>query len=217
MFGAIALTAVLLEVVGGYTPTQTGLVMIAQPVVMVALSPVAGHLSDTLGSRALASGGMLILAVGLTILATTPADLPLWRIVIGLAVSGLGMAAFSSPNTSAVMGAVEGRRLGVTAAVLAMMRTLGQTPLPGDPRHAGRRAPRRRRRGRAVRPDRGLDHVSRLPRRIPRGDGRRRGDRGGRRVPVAQPRPGDRDAPSRARVLETQSTAQVGGPARRPD
>ena len=127
MFGAIALTAVLLEVVGGYSPTQTGLVMMAQPVVMVALSPVAGHLSDTLGSRALASGGMLILAGGLTILATTPPDLPLWRIVIGLAVSGLGMAAFSSPNTSAVMGAVEGKALGVTAAVLAMMRTLGQT------------------------------------------------------------------------------------------
>ena len=127
MFGAIALTAVLLEVVGGYTPTQTGLVMMAQPVVMVALSPVAGHLSDTLGSRALASGGMLILAAGLTILATTPADLPLPHIMIGLAVSGLGMAAFSSPNTSAVMGAVERERLGVAAAVLAMMRTLGQT------------------------------------------------------------------------------------------
>jgi len=127
MFGAIALTAVLLEVVGGYSPTQTGLVMMAQPVVMVALSPVAGHLSDTLGSRALASGGMLILAGGLTILATTPSDLPLWHIMIGLAVSGLGMAAFSSPNTSAVMGAVDHERLGVAAAVLAMMRTLGQT------------------------------------------------------------------------------------------
>ncbi len=127
MFGAIALTAVLLEVVGGYSPTQTGLVMMAQPLVMVALSPVAGHLSDTLGSRALASGGMLILAGGLMILAMTPSDLPLWHIVIGLAVSGLGMAAFSSPNTSAVMGAVERDRLGVAAAVLAMTRTLGQT------------------------------------------------------------------------------------------
>ena len=70
---------------------------------------------------------MLILAGGLTILAMTPSDLPLWHIVIGLAVSGLGMAAFSSPNTSAVMGAVERDRLGVAAAVLAMMRTLGQT------------------------------------------------------------------------------------------
>ena len=127
MFGAIALTAVLLEVVGGRSPSETGLVMMAQPLVMVALSPVAGHLSDSLGSRALASGGMLILAAGLAILATTPSDLPLWHIVTGLAVSGLGMACFSSPNTSAVMGAVERDKLGVAAAVLAMMRTLGQT------------------------------------------------------------------------------------------
>ena len=45
----------------------------------------------------------------------------------GLALTGLGMAAFSSPNTSAVMGSAERDRLGVAAAILAMMRTLGQT------------------------------------------------------------------------------------------
>ena len=93
----------------------------------------------------------------------------------GLAVTGLGMAAFSSPNTSAVMGAAERDRLGVAAAVLAMMRTLGQTlslavlgtlaaaPLGAAGARAlfGDTARRRRRR--------------RLPRRLPAGDGRGRG------------------------------------------
>jgi EmrB/QacA subfamily drug resistance transporter len=127
MFGAIALTAVLLQVVGGHTPTETGVLMIAQPLVMVALSPVAGHLSDRIGSRALASGGMVLVAAGLAILASVPSDVPDTAIVLGLAVTGLGMAMFSSPNTSAVMGAAERHRLGVAAAILAMMRTLGQT------------------------------------------------------------------------------------------
>ena len=215
MFGAIALTAVLLEVVGGYSPSETGLVMMAQPLVMVALSPVAGHLSDTLGSRALASGGMLILAGGLTILAMTPSDLPLWHIVLGLAVSGLGMAAFSSPNTSAVMGAVEHDRLGVAAAVLAMMRTLGQTlslailgTLAAAPLGAagagvlfGATGGRRPRVG--------------LPRRLPHGHGRGGGDRGGRRVPVAEPRAGGGAPLPRPRRVGAHA-AQVGGALRRP-
>ncbi len=127
VFGVIALTAVLLEIVGGHTPAEAGLIMVAQPVVMVALSPVAGRLSDTIGSRALASGGMLLVAAGLGILATMPRDVPVGLVVTGLAVTGLGMAAFSSPNTSAVMGAADPARLGVAAALLAMMRTLGQT------------------------------------------------------------------------------------------
>lgn len=127
MFGVIALTAVLLEVVGGHPPAEAGLIMVAQPAIMVALSPVAGRLSDRIGSRALASGGMVLVAAGLGILATMPPDVPVPLVVTGLAVTGLGMAAFSSPNTSAVMGAAERSRLGVAAAVLAMMRTLGQT------------------------------------------------------------------------------------------
>lgn len=127
MFGVIALTAVLLQIAGGHSPTEAGLIMVAQPIVMVALSPVAGRLSDTIGSRALASGGMALVAAGLGILALLPRDIPTPHVVAGLAVTGLGMAAFSSPNTSAVMGSAERDRLGVAAAILAMMRTLGQT------------------------------------------------------------------------------------------
>jgi len=127
VFGVIALTAVLLEISGGFTPTQAGLIMIAQPVIMVALSPVAGRMSDRIGSRALASGGMVLVAAGLMVLAFVPAGIPVPHVVAGLAVTGLGMAAFSSPNTSAVMGSADPERLGVAAAVLAMMRTLGQT------------------------------------------------------------------------------------------
>ena len=154
---------------------------------------------------------MLILAGGLTILAMTPSDLPLWHIVLGLAVSGLGMAAFSSPNTSAVMGAVEHDRLGVAAAVLAMMRTLGQTlslailgTLAAAPLGAagagvlfGAAGGRRPRVG--------------LPRRLPDGDGRGSGDRRGRRVPVAEPRAGRRAPLARARRRSVRERSGRGG------
>ena len=126
-FGCIALTAVLLELVGDHSPTRTGLIMVAQPALMVCVTPVAGRLSDTIGSRALASGGMVAIAAGLALLAAVPQGLPLGHVIAGLALVGLGMGLFSSPNTSAVMGAAPREGYGVAAAVLALMRTLGQS------------------------------------------------------------------------------------------
>ena len=43
-----------------------------------------------------------------------------------LAVVGLGLAAFSAPNTSAIMGSVRRDQLGVASAFLATMRVTGQ-------------------------------------------------------------------------------------------
>ena len=49
------------------------------------------------------------------------------RIVLAMALVGIGMAGFSSPNTSAAMGVVSMDMLGIAAAVLATMRSLGQS------------------------------------------------------------------------------------------
>ncbi|MGD9697197.1 MAG: MFS transporter [Thermoleophilia bacterium] len=126
VFATISLTAVLLQVVGHRSPVESGVIMLAQPALMAALSPIAGRLSDRIGSRSLTSGGMVLVAAGMGVLATTPSSVPVGHVAAGLAVVGIGMAAFSSPNTSAVMGSVGPDRLAVTAAVIAEMRTVGQ-------------------------------------------------------------------------------------------
>ena len=50
----------------------TGWLMLAQPVVMALLSPLAGRLSDRFGSRLLSTTGMVIVAAGMVLLATMP-------------------------------------------------------------------------------------------------------------------------------------------------
>lgn len=127
MFGSISLTAVLLEIVGGRSPIHSGLIMVVQPLLMVVLSPFAGRLSDRIGSRLLATGGMVLVAAGLAVLAMVPADVPAAAVVPGMATVGVGMAMFSSPNVSAVMGGARGPQLGIVSALLATMRTLGQS------------------------------------------------------------------------------------------
>jgi len=125
--GAITiLTAVYLEVVQGHSAGLTGWLMLAEPAVMAALSPFSGRLSDRVGSRLLASGGMVIVALGMLLLATMPTSSGLVRVMASLGVVGLGMAAFSAPNMSAIMGSVQKRQLGVASAFVGTMRVTGQ-------------------------------------------------------------------------------------------
>ena len=93
---------------------------------MAVLSPFSGRLSDRIGSRVLATGGMVAIAAGMVLLALTPESAPLWRVAACLAVVGVGMAAFSAPNTSAVMGSVRRDQLSQASAFLSTMRTAGQ-------------------------------------------------------------------------------------------
>jgi len=126
MNAVTVLTAVFLEVVQHRPPQVAGLMLISQPVLMAVLSEPAGRLSDRIGTRVLASGGMMLIAVGLVLLATMSQAASVTRVMASLAVVGLGMAAFSAPNTSAVMGSVERSQLGVAASFLSTMRFTGQ-------------------------------------------------------------------------------------------
>ena len=120
------LTAIFLEVVQGRSAALTGWLMLSQPLLMAVLSPYSGLLSDRIGSRVLATGGMAGIAAGMVFLAFMTASTPLWHVVLCLGVVGIGMAAFSAPNVSAVMGSVRRDQLSVASAFLGTMRTSGQ-------------------------------------------------------------------------------------------
>jgi MFS family permease len=126
VFGLTTFTAVYLEVVENYSAQKAGLLLLAQPIMMTVLSPVFGQLSDRIGTRVLAAGGMLLGAVGILQLALLPSSPNPLRVVLALAIVGIGMAAFSSPNTSAVMGSVRRDQLSLASGFLATMRTVGQ-------------------------------------------------------------------------------------------
>jgi EmrB/QacA subfamily drug resistance transporter len=120
------LLSLYLQYIKGLSPQQAGMVLIAQPVVMAVLSPVAGRLSDRFESRVLASIGMSLIVVGLLVFAFLGPDTPRLVITPTLMLLGLGFALFSSPNTHAIMSAVEKRFYGVASATLASMRSTGQ-------------------------------------------------------------------------------------------
>jgi MFS family permease len=107
------------------SPAQTGLVLMCQPIVMAITASFAGALSDKIGSRIPATLGMATLAVGLFLLSRLVPTVPIPMIAATLVITGLGIGLFTSPNNSAVMGAVPQRRRGVASGVLSTSRTLG--------------------------------------------------------------------------------------------
>jgi MFS family permease len=126
LFGASVLTAVFLQIVQGRSATLSGWLLLSQPLMQAVLSPFAGRLSDRIGSRAPTTLGMMLIAIGLGVLGAMPADAGIAQVIIGLGLAGIGLAAFSAPNASAIMGSVGREQLGAASGFLATMRVTGQ-------------------------------------------------------------------------------------------
>lgn len=109
----------------GLGTARAGLVLTAQPIVMAIVAPISGALSDRIGSRGLATTGMLLLAAGLVALGLLVTNGSLTQIAAALALFGLGIGIFVSPNNSALMGAAPRNRQGIASGVLATSRNVG--------------------------------------------------------------------------------------------
>jgi EmrB/QacA subfamily drug resistance transporter len=109
----------------GMSAAQAGLLLTSQPLVMAVVAPIAGTLSDRIGARALMVAGMLAQALGLVLLARLGPEASFGDVVVGLALNGLGMGLFSSPNNSAAMGAAPPRRQGIASGVVSTARFFG--------------------------------------------------------------------------------------------
>jgi EmrB/QacA subfamily drug resistance transporter len=125
-FAVTFLLSLYLQYVKGFSPQHAGLILIAQPVMMVLCSPFAGHLSDRIAPRIVASLGMGVTTLGLLMLTRLDDGSSLPSVIAALIVLGAGFGIFSSPNTNAVMSAVERRHYGVASGMLGTMRLTGQ-------------------------------------------------------------------------------------------
>jgi len=93
---------------------------------MVLFSSYAGRLSDRIDPGKLASAGMAMSAVSLFMLVFITDTTVLVYIIASLIILGLGLAFFSSPNTTAIMSSVDRKFYGVASGMVGTMRLTGQ-------------------------------------------------------------------------------------------
>ena len=124
--GLLLLTPFYLESVLGYPPRQVGLLMAAVPAGLGVTAPIAGSLSDRLGTRPMTVAGLAVLVLGFLALTGLAGSTNSPGFLLRFAPIGIGMGLFQSPNNSAIMGAAPRERLGVASGLLAMTRLVGQ-------------------------------------------------------------------------------------------
>jgi EmrB/QacA subfamily drug resistance transporter len=120
------LLSLYLQYIKGLTPTDAGLVLIASPVVQAICSPVAGRLSDRIEPGKLASVGMAVTVLGLIPFTLLDGYTSIPYVVGSLAVLGVGLSLFASPNTNAIMSSVDKAFYGVASSTTGTMRLTGQ-------------------------------------------------------------------------------------------
>jgi EmrB/QacA subfamily drug resistance transporter len=109
----------------GFTPSQMGWIIIANSVVIVMVAPVAGWLSDRLGSRLLCSVGSSLIVIGQFLIASLNLHSTVFQMVLPQVLSGLGWAIFNSPNQSAILGSVARDKVGAAAGMTVTTARIG--------------------------------------------------------------------------------------------
>jgi MFS family permease len=101
------------------TPLWAGIYMLPLIAGFLVAGPASGYLSDRFGARPFATGGMLLAALSFLLLIVLPVDFSYVWFALILALNGIGMGLFSSPNSAGVMNALPPTQRGAGAGMLA--------------------------------------------------------------------------------------------------
>jgi MFS family permease len=126
-FATTPLLSLYFQYILGFSPAKAGLIMVCQPLVQAAITPISGRLSDRYDQGILASIGLGVIFVGVLIIAITLGfNTPLSILIIAMCINGAGFAIFSAPNTNAIMSSVPRHRLAQASGVIVVTRLTGQ-------------------------------------------------------------------------------------------
>jgi EmrB/QacA subfamily drug resistance transporter len=136
--GAMFLTVLQLQLGLGWSPLAAGAALLPVTFLLLVLSPVAARAAAAGRTRAFLAGGPIACGAGLALLARiAPGAAYLPRVLPGVLVLGLGLAATVAPLTTAALEAAPPERAGVASAVnnavarLAGLLAVAALPLAG--------------------------------------------------------------------------------------
>src|SRR3954452_24408329 len=126
MFGSIFLLAQFFQTAQHYSPLEAGLRTLPWTAMPIFVAPIAGLLSDKIGSRPLMVAGLSLQASALVWFATLldPA-MPYSQIVVPFVMAGTGMALVFAPAANAVLSSVPTAAAGQASGATNAIREVG--------------------------------------------------------------------------------------------
>ena len=125
MFGVFFFVSLYIQNILGYSATQAGASFLPMVTLIILIAPIAGRMSDRVGSRWLMGGGMTLVSISLLLYERVTVHSDFWTLLPSMILGGVGMAMTMSPMTSAAMGAVPVDKAGVGSGVLNSFRQVG--------------------------------------------------------------------------------------------
>ena len=123
----VFLIIMYMQGIRGLSPLDASLILIPGYVVASSLAPIMGKLSDKVGSREIATIGIVFMCAAILIYLTLTPTVPsfIWIIIAASIASGIGSAMFFPANNRAVMANAQTSSYGATNGLLRTLSSLG--------------------------------------------------------------------------------------------
>ena len=126
VFGAIFLLSQFFQTAQGYGPLEAGLRTLPCTIMPMFVAPVAGLLSDRIGSRPLMVAGLGLQAIAMAWLAVVSSPDVAYSTLVGpFIVAGTGMALVFAPSANAILSSVRPQEAGQASGATNAIRELG--------------------------------------------------------------------------------------------
>ncbi len=109
------------------TPLWSGIYMLPMTVGFLVAGPLSGTLSDRLGSRPFAIGGLALMGATFIALVVIPVNFDYRLFAALIFLNGLGGGIFTSPNTAAIMSSVPAAERGAASGIRATFTNAGMS------------------------------------------------------------------------------------------
>jgi EmrB/QacA subfamily drug resistance transporter len=128
MFGAMLTIPLYLQIVVGLSPTASGFALIPMVVGLMIAALSSGQITSRTGRyRIFPITGTLFTAIGFVFLTFLKYDSPLWFLMIGIFIIGLGLGQLMQTLTLASQNAVRPTEMGVASSASTFFRQIGGT------------------------------------------------------------------------------------------
>jgi EmrB/QacA subfamily drug resistance transporter len=125
LFGWLFLFTQQLQFVLGYNTLQAGIRALPFAVTIGAISQPAAKLAARIGTKAVVTAGLAVMAVGFGLMATSTASTGYGFLLVASIVIAAGMGLAMAPATESIMGSLPPAQAGVGSAVNDTTRSLG--------------------------------------------------------------------------------------------
>ncbi|MER5912619.1 MFS transporter [Streptomyces sp. NPDC001982] len=111
--------------VRGYSPLQSGLLMLPLAAAQMIFAPRARLVVDRFGNKATTTAGLILIAAMLGVFATFETDTPIWFLEVVFFLMGTGMAHIMTPTSVVIMQALPREKAGSASALSNTFRQVG--------------------------------------------------------------------------------------------